>query len=107
VLRNNLYELGSTARYYRVRVVIGGNAHPVGTKVVVHFGPYRQVQEVLPTLGFGTSPYPDLHFGVGRYLVVKVDIYAQALAWRSHPHARYPSARHRVSLAISMSSRST
>jgi len=59
VVRNNLYEQGAQVRYYRLRLRVAGDARPIGTRVIVAFGPHRQLQEILPTEGFGCSPYPD------------------------------------------------
>ncbi|MEM6531172.1 MAG: CRTAC1 family protein [Myxococcota bacterium] len=74
--RNQYYELGGRFFYYRAHVRINGRENPVGTRVVVRYGPHRQTQEYMPVIGFGSAPFPELHFGTGPYDRVDVEIYA-------------------------------
>lgn len=75
LLRNRYYEKGGTFYYYRVRVRVDGRVNPLGTKVVVRYGPHRQLQQLTSVVGFGSSPSPDLHFGTGPHDRVDVDVY--------------------------------
>ncbi len=105
LVRNNYYESGGTLRYYRVRLRRSGRANPTGTRVVVHYGEHRQIQEITPTLGFGSAPYPDLHFGVGPHETVDVEVFQQgdpvgapSLSLEDVPTSNTPNYLHEIDL---------
>jgi len=75
LFRNAYYENGGTGRHYRVKVRVGGQVNPLGTKVVVDFGTHTQIQQYQPVVGFGCTQPPELHFGVGDETAVDVRIY--------------------------------
>ncbi|MEM9721542.1 MAG: VCBS repeat-containing protein [Bacteroidota bacterium] len=54
----------------------GLNTDGIGTRVVLHMGERKMMQELMPTRGFQSSVEPILHFGLGQDTVVdKIEIF--------------------------------